>query len=626
MDNKTNKKINRKIKLTRIESPVIGALLKIAMVVFIFAMQVLLFRLVFYYAIYSKTAASMSDIWTLKASYEQYGNQALVATGRRYVIYDADKKRIAGNYNGEEPKESSASAPFGIGKTIRVYALDESMVEDADAESIDFKYWLRFDTTDGGYVLSEYVVAIDKVDVFALGIILLVLGLLVIVLSILAIVGVILEFKNHNQTVDLVFGDDITGGKNKLWFDAKAARILKKRKLAETDFAIVNILLVKYGNFCVCHSAIEGERVLKSVYNTIVASLESDEICARNDAANFVLLMKAGDDESLRVRIGKLIDNLEHIYSVHKFSFHAGIKRIDRGSNIEREYNYAWSACSLLENSDDSGINFFDEKLLEETMWVDKVAERQQYALDHEEFVVYYQPKYDPKTEQLKGAEALVRWQSDIYGFVSPGRIIPIFEKNGFITEIDHYMLRHVARDQKRFADLGYSIVPVSVNVSRAHFMEDDLAEQIKAIVDEEGADRSFIEIELTESAFFDNKKAMIDTIEKLRSYGFSVSMDDFGSGYSSLNSLKDMPLDVLKLDAEFFRGETAGDRREIVVSEAIRLAKGLNMKTVAEGVEVKEQVDFLAELGCDMIQGYYFAKPMPVEEYEKRLSRGRDK
>ncbi|HBZ52982.1 MAG TPA: hypothetical protein DEO82_04325 [Eubacterium sp.] len=187
-------------------------------------------------------------------------------------------------------------------------------------------------------------------------------------------------------------------------------------------------------------------------------------------------------------------------------------------------------------------------------------------------------------------------------------------------------MLRHVARDQKKFADLGYSIVPVSVNVSRAHFMEDDLAEQIKAIVDEEGADRSFIEIELTESAFFDNKKAMIDTIEKLRSYGFSVSMDDFGSGYSSLNSLKDMPLDVLKLDAEFFRGETAGDRREIVVSEAIRLAKGLNMKTVAEGVEVKEQVDFLAELGCDMIQGYYFAKPMPVEEYEKRLSRGRDK
>ena len=178
-----------------------------------------------------------------------------------------------------------------------------------------------------------------------------------------------------------------------------------------------------------------------------------------------------------------------------------------------------------------------------------------------------------------------------------------------------------MARDQRAWLDKGYNCVPVSVNVSRAHFIENDLAEQIRDIVDAAGAPHELIELELTESAFFDDKKAMIETISRLKSYGFTVSMDDFGSGYSSLNSLKDMPLDVLKLDAEFFRGENRDGRGEIVVSEAIRLAKSLNMRTVAEGVEVRDQVDFLASQGCDMIQGYYYAKPMPKDDFELRVS-----
>ncbi|MBO4319375.1 MAG: EAL domain-containing protein, partial [Treponema sp.] len=178
----------------------------------------------------------------------------------------------------------------------------------------------------------------------------------------------------------------------------------------------------------------------------------------------------------------------------------------------------------------------------------------------------------------------------------------------------------HVANDIKRWQDAGLNCVPVSVNFSRAHFIETDLAEQIRDMVDKAGADRSLIEIELTESAFFDDKKVLINTINRLKEYGFAVSMDDFGSGYSSLNSLKDMTLDILKIDAEFLRGESADTRGKIVVSETIKLAKSLNMRTVAEGVEIKEQVDFLAEQGCDMIQGFYFAKPMPKNEFEDRM------
>ena len=183
-------------------------------------------------------------------------------------------------------------------------------------------------------------------------------------------------------------------------------------------------------------------------------------------------------------------------------------------------------------------------------------------------------------------------------------------------------MLKHAAQDQKKWLDAGYSCVPVSVNVSRAHFIETDLAEQIRDIVDTAGAPRNLIEIELTESAFFDDKNALISTIMKLKEYGFIVSMDDFGSGFSSLNSLKDLPLDVLKLDAGFFSGDISDDRSGIVVSETIRLAKSLNMKTVAEGVELKEQVEFLAAKGCDMIQGYFYAKPMPASEFEERFAK----
>ena len=184
-------------------------------------------------------------------------------------------------------------------------------------------------------------------------------------------------------------------------------------------------------------------------------------------------------------------------------------------------------------------------------------------------------------------------------------------------------MISHVARDQKRWLDAGYRCVPVSVNVSRAHFIENDLAEQIRDMVDEAGCPHDLLELEITESAFFDDKKALVTTIRKLQEYGFMVSMDDFGSGYSSLNSLKDMPLNILKLDAGFFSGDLDNERGEIVVSEAIRLAKSLHMETVAEGVELKEQVDFLARQGCDMIQGFYFARPMPPEDYEKKMANG---
>ena len=447
--------------------------------------------------------------------------------------------------------------------------------------------------------------------------------LLVLIIFMILVTNVIRTHRNNRQIRKVIFRDNITGDRNWFWFALKSKEILKKRR-KDTQYAIVSLIFVRYRNYVLCHSVEQGEQTLRLVWQNINAFLDKNEICAHSTINNFQILLKANSEEEVRARLEKIIKSLIAIGGDHDFKFQAGVYMIDpsvrKDADIDLLYNNASAARSTLESSDETGIAFFNNQLVEDEKWVDKVTGHQRDAIEKEEFKVYYQPKYDPRTNELMGAEALIRWDSETMGFVAPGKFIPIFEKSGFITEIDRYMLTHVARDQKKWFDEGRKCVPVSVNVSRAHFAEVNLADKIKDIIDNEGAPHDLIEIELTESAFFDDQKLMLSTIKKLKEYGFLVSMDDFGSGYSSLNSLKDMPLDILKLDAGFFRGEKDNDRTEIVVSEALHLAKKLNMTTVAEGVEDQDQVDFLAAEGCNMIQGYYYAKPMPKEEYENLM------
>ncbi len=485
---------------------------------------------------------------------------------------------------------------------------------------------------NGEFMCAKASVSINMIDLTWVVVLFGSLFLLVAVLMIVIFVNLIKGFTRRKNARRIFFTDVSTRGKNWMWFLFRGETYIRSRRAKKETFAIVNLVYVNYRNFCVCHSLAAGDEVLRSINSYLCQNLRKRELCARVNGAEFALLLKFFDKRELELRLQKMIEDLQHIDDDHIFHFQVGadlvgIARNANGKPVKRRYfdmeiayNNACTTRDTMAETEESGIAFFDEKMVEDKKWIDQVQEKQRQAIENEEFRVYYQPKYDPQTDELKGAEALIRWISPEYGFVPPGKIIPIFEKNGFITEIDHYMITHVARDQKRWLDQGFKCVPVSVNVSRAHFIEADLAEQIRDMVDAEGTPHEYIEIELTESAFFDDKKALVETITRLKSYGFAVSMDDFGSGYSSLNSLKDMPLDVLKLDAEFFRGEDSGTRGEIVVSEAIRLAKSLNMRTVAEGVEVKEQVEFLASQGCDMIQGYYYAKPMPGSDYEDRM------
>ena len=500
---------------------------------------------------------------------------------------------------------------------------------------IELPFWIPVTLSNGDRLIGKASFVLYVRDIIVMGFLTLAIVLLMLAVLVIMLTNSHKIHKSRKRMNEVFYMDEVTGKHNWMWFLTNAEQILKKKKNAFTKFAVLDIVFVNYRNFCVCHSVEEGEKMLIKVDELIQSRLEKNELIAHYASANFAAMLKYSDRDALEERVKSIVKELEHIDDGHKFSFHVGIYRIGeslgedgkavkrKDIDIDREYNNACTARATLSDNDDSAVAFFDEEMVREQKWIDTVQERQHKAITEEEFLVYYQPKYDPRTTELKGAEALIRWvwpEKKDEGMISPGRFIPIFEKNGFITEIDHYMLRHVAKDQKEWLDAGFKCVPVSVNVSRAHFIESDLAEQIRDVVDSYGTPHELIEIELTESAFFDDKNAMISTIKKLKEYGFTVSMDDFGAGYSSLNSLKEMPLDVLKLDADFFRNDEGDGRGQIVVAEAIKLAKNLNMRTVAEGVEIKEQVEFLAGQGCDMIQGYYFSRPVPPEEFEKLL------
>ena len=492
------------------------------------------------------------------------------------------------------------------------------------ADAVRIPVWEEVPLQGGQTLVFKAVITMQNSNLDMLAMMFLVMLFLILIIFTAMLIHAVTSAIDRSRIRQVLFTDIHVKGHNWMWFLSNAEQILEKRCNAKKTYALVNLVFVGYRRFCICHSVDDGEARLKGIYRSLTKLINKKELCAHSSEDSFALMLLCDNEENLCKRLKYMLSELER---VGNNTMHAGAFLIPAADkrwldvDVERDYNCACAASASLEGSDESRAAVYDDKLIEEQRWVDIVQGVQQKAIDCEEFLVYYQPKYDPQTSELRGAEALIRWQSPEHGFLPPYKFIPIFEKNGFITSIDHYMIVHAARDQKRWLDEGQRCVPVSVNVSRAHFIESDLAEQIRDLVDSEGAPHDLIEIELTESAFFDDKKAMIDTILRLKSYGFSVSMDDFGSGYSSLNSLKDMPLDVLKLDAEFFRGETAGTARgEIIVSEAIRLAKCLHMRTVAEGVEARNQVDFLASQGCDMIQGYYFDKPMPAEEFLQRM------
>lgn len=588
----------------------------------------------------------LRDVDAPEAIYVLDGNKNVIAYyGDQTYNINASFTSIADFYfsnkytfcddNGSADDIIDENGGIRINELLKVINHNKFKSIDDDLQSVVFeiKFWVKNELSGDRTVLVKGNVPIYAKDFLNS----LIIGIIVFCVMLLPIIflfiNVIMCVQNQKRMTRLLYTDAITGGNNYVYFLHTAGKALSSKFKSRKLFMIVDLTIMKYRSYCNYHGIRAGEELLEDMHKQLDSYMEKNEFCAHFGKSSFVLFMKAADRESGELRMQNLVNELSEKYGHGVLKVHAGIyfskpHILKKGLRLPSRriidpadcFNRASAARATLADENIPSVAVYNYKLLEEQIWSHKVEEKMQKALDNEEFQVYFQPKYNPATEKLAGAEALVRWINGEDGFISPGKFVPIFENNGFITSLDDYMLSHVAELQAKWISEGKSVVPISVNVSRAHFASPDLAQHICEIVDKYNVPHNVIEIELTESAFFDDKQSLLTTVHELGRLGFEISMDDFGAGYSSLNSLKDLPLDVLKLDAEFFRGEDEENRGEIIISQAISLAKKLNMRIVAEGVEKKEQVEFLADQGCDMIQSYYYAKPMPADEYAKLL------
>lgn len=412
------------------------------------------------------------------------------------------------------------------------------------------------------------------------------------------------------------YRDPITQGYNYIKF---------KEKLKE-DGQPGSIICLDIHSFKIINSicgVTKGDEVIKYIWDALLISLDMDkgDLAAHINADHFIIFLPTTDKDVIvhklkNISLSLLVISVD--LDIPQLQPYFGVSRWAAGKKIEMAYSEAITAKHNAKQQQNVDYAFFDEedtnRLIREKEMLDSFEE----ALARKEFKVWFQPKFTPKTKKLVGAEALVRWVKPDGTMISPGEFIPLFERNNIIRKLDEYIFRNVCYYQKKWAESGKTIVPVSVNLSRASLYYKGVTEEYKRITEIIGVDSRMLPIEITESATITNDavKKIIDDFHRL---GFSLQMDDFGSGYSSLASLNLLHFDTLKLDKSLidFIGEFGGNR---LIEHTISLAKELGINITAEGVETETQVKFLKNIGCDNIQGFFYSKPVPSEDFEKVL------
>ena len=428
----------------------------------------------------------------------------------------------------------------------------------------------------------------------------------------------IIRLRETAAMINMIQYDRLTGLYSKQYFYQQAGEVLLRNPDQQYDIICSDIENFKLINDVFGVKA--GDRLLRGIGNAYAERLKGIGICGRLNSDQFACLLKHRDDytDDMFIEASILTNGL---LDIHNIVMKWGIYNVeDRSVSIEQICDRALLAARSIKGQYGKYFAIYDDTLRNQLLREQAITDSMESALSQNQFLVYLQPKYRIKDEVLVGAEALVRWNHPVWGFLSPAEFIPLFEKNGFITRLDRFVWEKACAVLHDWDERGYYPMSVSVNVSRADIYNEDLADTLVKIIEKYDLDPSRLHLEITETAYTENPKQIIDTVTTLRELGFVIEMDDFGSGYSSLNMLNDMPIDILKLDMKFIRSEMAKPKSQGILQFIINLARWMNLSVVAEGVETKAQLLRLTEIGCDYVQGYYFAKPMPCQEFEGLL------
>ena len=413
--------------------------------------------------------------------------------------------------------------------------------------------------------------------------------------------------------------DRLTGLYSKEFFLQKAQDILLSNPGKEYNILCSNIVNFKLYNDTFGLPA--GDRLLKHFASGLSASVGDGGISGRYSADRFVCLQEQQKMLKQRGIFDQPFQNAPA--EMRNVEVKWGLYQIvDRSLPVEYMCDRAMLAADSIKGQYNKSIAVYDDLLRKKLLREQSITSSMEEALRSNQFTVYLQPKYRASDSRLSGAEALVRWIHPEWGFMSPGEFIPLFEKNGFISKLDQFVWERTCALLRQWQDKGYPPLPVSVNVSRADVYQADLPDYLLNLTRKYGIEPRLLHLEITESAYTENSKQIITTVDQLRARGFIIEMDDFGSGYSSLNMLSQLKLDILKLDMKFIQNETSQSSDRGILRLMVEMAHRMNLSVVAEGVETQQQLNRLQEIGCDYVQGFLFSKPIPYAEYDRMLQR----
>ncbi len=461
----------------------------------------------------------------------------------------------------------------------------------------------------------------QSVDTISTGMIL--ISVIILFFALVTIIYIVLSNSaSEKKLAKVAYYDELTGIPNMIRFKQLVSSKLKSDP--NKDYVMIKFDMVNFKAINEMFGFDEGNKVIKAIADTGRTVTEKSFIQARIATDEFMLFavkeMFCNLEETSKHFEGVFKEMLPQLRD-HQFTFRYGRYYLDRKEvNIDDIVDKTFIAHSYAKLDSSINIRDYDDSFTEKVLRDTEISNKMYRALENNEYKVYLQPKYNVFTKVVVGAEALVRWEEANGNRIFPNEFIPLFEQNGFIVELDKYMLKGVCSTLAKWSAQGKELIKISVNFSRLHIRNNNIVNELKDIVDSYGVDSKLIEIEFTESTVMENEKKLKKLLIELHKAGFTASIDDFGSGYSSLGMLKNFKMDAVKLDRSFFVEMEDDDEYKrgcIVVEGIVSLARKLNIYTVAEGIEEESQEAFLRQINCDAAQGYIFAKPMTITEFE---------
>ncbi len=429
----------------------------------------------------------------------------------------------------------------------------------------------------------------------------------------------IITLRENESFITAVQHDSLTNLLNREGFYVKARKAMDEN--LDIDYLILCVDIVQFKVINQFAGYQNGDKVLLFVADILNFLFKDDAIIARFSGDRFQALIPAPLDESY---LNEVIAKFKENPPVNlPLSIQFGIYKIkDRTIPLATMCDWSKMALETIKGRYKKYFSTFNDEMFDRLKKEQIITSQMDYAISKSQFTVYYQPKWDIATNEIIGAEALVRWIHPEYGFMSPGDFIPLFEKNGFITKLDMYVWEEVCRQTREWLDLGIKVVPISVNVSRNDIYSEDLISNLLELISKYDLPREQLHLEITETAYAQTHNQLAQVIGNLSKEGFIIEMDDFGSGYSSLNMLSEVPVDIIKLDLLFLNKKSADSKHnKSILKLIVNIAQELNLDLIAEGVETLEDINNLKEIGCKKAQGYYFAKPMNAKDFLKMLN-----